>query len=270
MDIFKLYRHFWNYAFSNPERIKPNDIAIYSFAIEHCNRLGWKEKFGFPTTMAMEAVGIKSYSVYKRHFDNLVELDFFNVVEYSKNQYSSNIIALKENDKAPDKAHDKALDKAMIKHTPKQSESTVQSIDSIIIQINNKQYTNIQLNKLNKVLELYLSDDNKISQDDIDEIYNAYPTKCPVKNSSTGKSKKTNQEKIKSLLIKDYTKDELKSIILRYVDLCVKDKVYMKNFGTFLNNIPDYSDDELSGDAIEAPSEEELEKQRIFKGFEIV
>ena len=138
MDIFQLYRDFWDYTFNNPDKIKPNDIAIYSFAIEHCNRLGWKKKFGFPTTMAMEATGIKSYSVYKKHFDNLIDCGFFEIIEFSKNQYSSNIIALKENYKANDKAQYKALDKALIKHGTKQSESTVQSIDSITKQRNNR------------------------------------------------------------------------------------------------------------------------------------
>jgi len=137
MNIFDLNRYFWNFAFNNPEKIKPNHCAIYYFSLEHCNRLGWKKKFGFPTSMVLEATGIKSYSVFKKAFDELVEFGFFEVIEYSKNQYSSNIIALKENCKALDKA----LDKALIKHYTKQSESTIQSIDSI-----NKQETNIPIN----------------------------------------------------------------------------------------------------------------------------
>ena len=48
MDIFKLYRYFWDFAFSNPELIRANYCAVFSFSIEHCYRLGWKEKFGFP------------------------------------------------------------------------------------------------------------------------------------------------------------------------------------------------------------------------------
>lgn len=50
------------------------------------------------------------------------------MIEKSKNQYSSNIIALSFFNKAPDKAPNNALDKALIKHTTKQGEST----DSII------------------------------------------------------------------------------------------------------------------------------------------
>lgn len=139
MDIYKLYRDFWDYSFNNPEKIKPTHVAIYSFAIEHCNRLGWKPKFGFPTSMAMEATGIKSYSVFKKHFDDLVSYGFINLITASKNQYSSNVIALKENYKA----HDKALDKALIKHTSKQVQSTDQSTDQSIDSIN-KQVYNIQ------------------------------------------------------------------------------------------------------------------------------
>jgi len=142
MNSYELSRGFIDFAFSNPEKIKPNHYAVYFFAIEHCNRLGWKDKFGFPTSMVLDATGIKSYSVYKKTFDDLVEFGFFKVIEYSKNQYSSNIIALKENIKAPKKA----LDKALLKHASKQLESTGQSThqstDSINKQINKEQVNN--------------------------------------------------------------------------------------------------------------------------------
>lgn len=127
MNGYDLSRSFWNFAFENPEKIKPTHISIYFFAIEHCNRLGWKEKFGFPTSMVLEGIGIKSYSVYKKAFDELVSFGFIEVVEYSKNQFSSNIIALKEYCKANYKAPTKALDKALIKHASKHLQSTYQS-----------------------------------------------------------------------------------------------------------------------------------------------
>ena len=152
-DIYSLNRAFWDFAFENTGKIKPNHIAVYQFSIEHCNRLGWKKQFGFPTSMVLDATGIKSYSVYKSTFDDLVNYGFFKVIEYSKNQYSSNIIALvenyKANSKANSKANDKALDKAFTKHMSKQHtkqcESTQESIDSIDKQIYNN--TNLQNNK---------------------------------------------------------------------------------------------------------------------------
>jgi len=141
MDIFKLYRFFWDFCFNNPEKIKPTHIAIFSFAVEHCNRLGWKQKFGFPTSMVMEATGIKSYSVYKKHFDDLSDFGLITVIELSKNQFSSNVIALKENNKA----NTKALDKAFVTHASKQVKSTDQSTVSI-----NKQDTIIPINQITK------------------------------------------------------------------------------------------------------------------------
>ena len=168
MDIYNLSRNFWNFAFDNPDKIKPNHSALYFFAIEHCNRLGWKEKFGLPTTMVMEAIGIKSYNTYINTFNELVDFGLFVLHERSKNQYSSNIIELSKFDKA----NDKALDKALIKHATKQRESTQQSIDSIDIQYTNKQnnqltniiYTasqSIELFKINGLSGNYLS---KMSQ----------------------------------------------------------------------------------------------------------
>ena len=150
---YKLSRAFWDFSFENPHKIKPNHSAIFFFAIEHCNRLGWKQIFGFPTSMVLESIGMKSYNSYKKYFDDLVEWGFIKVHEYSKNQYSSNIIELSLNDKA----HDKALDKALIKHNTKQELKQSESTGSI-----NKQYNKEQLN--NKQLTQDEMNKQKISQ----------------------------------------------------------------------------------------------------------
>lgn len=140
MNTFDLSRNWFNFCFDNPEKIKPNHTAVYFFAIEHCNRLGWKEKFGFPTTMVMEAIGIKSYNTYINTLHDIVEFGFIDMIEKSRNQYSANIIALSKFDKALNKA----LDKALIKHGTKHCRSTEQSIVSI-----NKQETKEQETKNN-------------------------------------------------------------------------------------------------------------------------
>jgi hypothetical protein len=158
MDIFKLNRNFWDFAFANPDKIKPNHCSVYYFAIEHCNRLGWKTKFGFPTSMVMEATGIKSYSVYKKTFDELCEFGLFEIIQLSKNQYSSNIIALKENYKA----NNKALDKALTKHTTKQYKSTSESISSIDIQVYNN--TNLQETKKQRFEDFWNLYDKKVER----------------------------------------------------------------------------------------------------------
>ena len=140
MNSYELSRSWFDYTFANPEKIKPLHTAIYFFAIEHCNRLGWKDKFGFPSQMVMEAVGVKNWRTYSSALNDLVEFGFIKMIEISKNQYSSNIIAIVKNTEASTKATTKALDKALSKHSTKHSQSTV-SID--------KQYNNITKNNIN-------------------------------------------------------------------------------------------------------------------------
>ena len=91
---YELSRRWFDFCFENPEKISPNHSAIYFFAIEHCNRLGWKEKFGFPTQMTMDAIGIKKHQTYIRYFTDLIEWGFIKLIQKSTNQYSSNIISL--------------------------------------------------------------------------------------------------------------------------------------------------------------------------------
>lgn len=163
MNSYELSRKWFDWTFENPERINPNHTALYFFIIEHCNRLGWKEKFGLPTTMAKEAIGIRSYNTYINTLNDLVNFGFIKLIEKSKNQYSSNIIALSNFDKAPDKA----LDKALIKHTTKQRES----IDSI-----NKQETknNKQIPELSEFLAFAIQECSNINQEDVKHKYKSW------------------------------------------------------------------------------------------------
>jgi len=205
---YKLSRDFWDYAFENTGKIKPIHVSIYFFAIEHCNRLGWKKDFGLPTSMVLEAITVKSYSVYKSAFDDLVTFGFFEVVQYSKNQYSSNIIALKENckanSKANEKANSKALDKAMSKHIAKQCQSTV-SID--------KQLTLEPIN--NKTLKLYYS---------FEEFWEAYGKKVDYKKA-----------KQKYLLLTTPEKIEIFKTLADYIK-STPDIKFRKHASTYINN----------------------------------
>jgi hypothetical protein len=128
MNGYELSRAWFDFSFENPEKIKPIQSAIYFFAIEHCNRLGWKENFGLPSQMVMEAIGVKNWKTYSAALKELVEIGFIKMIEVSKNQFSSNIVALVNFTKATTEAQPKALDKALSKHSTKQRQSTV-SID---------------------------------------------------------------------------------------------------------------------------------------------
>jgi hypothetical protein len=175
MTGYDLSRNFWNWAFENPEKIKPVHSALYFFCIEHCNRLGWKDKFGLPSQMAMEAIGVKNWRTYSAGLNDLVEYGFIKFIQKSKNQYSSNIIAIVKNTKAPTKA----LDKALQKHSTKHSQSTVSidkqetknkeqrtSVDWFIPFLNNiadRKFKTYDKNKLIKRLELFTREEIELA-----------------------------------------------------------------------------------------------------------
>lgn len=208
MDVFNLSRNWFEFCFNNPERIKPSHSAVYFFAIEHCNRLGWKDKFGFPSQMVMEAVGIKNWRTYSGVLKDLVDFGFIKMIEVSKNQYSSNIIAIVKNTKATTKA----LDKALQKHDTKQRQGTV-SIDL--------QETKLQETKLHSVLSF-------------DEFWEMYDKKVEM-----GKCKKKYEK------LSEENRSKIKEHLPKY-KIAQPEKQYRKNPYTYLNN-QSWNDELISG-----------------------
>lgn len=233
INHYILSRTFFDFAFENPEKIRPNHIALYFFAIEHCNRLGWKSKFGLPSSMTMEAIGIKSYNTYINTLNDLISFGFITLIEKSKNQYSSNIIALSKFNKANDNALNNALITHSTKHLQRTVQSTVQStgkstgtIDKQITN-NNKQITIDNTNWIDlldenwrKILDEWFEYRNsikkkinnpkktyshllKISNNDFNtakqiidiSIANSYIGLFPLKNNEYGKQITTNQSR---------------------------------------------------------------------------
>lgn len=129
LNIYDLMKSWFDFCFENPEMINPNHSALYFFILSHSNRLGWKPKIGLPSTMAKEAIGMKSYKTYISTLNDLVEFGFVEMLERSRNQYSSNIVAIVNFTKASTKA----LTKASSKHVSKLDQSIGESNDSIII-----------------------------------------------------------------------------------------------------------------------------------------
>lgn len=87
------------------------------------------------------------------------------------------------------------------------------------------------LAKLNNV-----KDDSTAEDDFIERMYAMYPSKCPKRGTSLGKSRK-DKERIRKLL-KAYSMDEIESVFKREIEEKY-DKHYMQNLSTFLNNFPD-------------------------------
>lgn len=171
LNGYDLSRDWFDFCYENTELVNPNHTALYFFCIDHCNRLGWKEKFGLPMQVAMEAIGIKNYKTYSKAFTDLVEWGFISVIQKSKNQYSANIIALVKNTKASTKA----LSKASLWHSQKHSQKQVHGIVGIDKQDNKETIEPIkQLNNLSD--EKIESEKNWKNDFDVyrEELRNAY------------------------------------------------------------------------------------------------
>ncbi len=116
LNGYKLSRQYWDFAFENPQKVSASHAGFYFWLIDLNNRLGWKEFFGLPTVHTMEALGISSYNTFRKILTDFEKWGFIRFIERSKNQFTSNIIALSYFDKALDKALDKAMTKHVTKH----------------------------------------------------------------------------------------------------------------------------------------------------------
>ena len=214
-NSYELSRNWFDWCFENPEKIKTNHTAMYFFIIEHCNRLGWKEKFGLPMEMTKDALGISNYRTYANTFNDLVDWGFIKVIEKSKNQYSANIIAIVKNTKA----NTKALSKATQKHSQKQSNSTV-CIDKPINYITNKPINNIP--EFTEFLNYALEKKPKVSQTDLKLKYDSWITN----DWKNGYDKKITNWKTALLNTLPYIKEGLNS------DLSITEREeFMRNAG---------------------------------------
>lgn len=68
-------------------------------------------------------------------------------------------------------------------------------------------------------------------------IYQSYPTRCSIRNSSTGKNSSDKKKLID--LIKTHDYDYVDRAISFYVKDCKKSETMLKNFSTLLNNLPE-------------------------------
>lgn len=106
-----------------------------------------------------------------------------------------------------------------------------------ISQIN---YSIEDIDKNGKEKEIDKSISSKKSDDDafVDHIYDMYPTKCPCREKSLGKSIK--DKKLIKRLLSVYSKEEIEAVVKKEIEEKYG-KSYMRNFSTFLNNFPDPS-----------------------------
>ncbi len=179
MFMDELIKDWFEWCRENRDKNTPTLTALYSWILYKSSDLGCLEKFGLPSSEAMHHIGISSYNTYIKHLQLLNNEDFIKIVTRSKNQYSSNVIALSNFDKASTKQ----VQSTSIADT-KQVQSTVVSSDKA------SEYNSSSSNSNNNILyrsfdHLQLTNDdfNKLikegfTKDEIDDILDsieAYP-----------------------------------------------------------------------------------------------
>ena len=107
-----------------------------------------------------------------------------------------------------------------------------------------------------------------VSEEDefVERMYSLYPSRCPKRATSLGKTKK-DKERIRKLL-KYYSMDEIERVFKHEIEEKYE-KQYMQNFSTFLNNFPDPNalECETLFSNVETPSEESRCNNLIINGI---
>lgn len=89
----------------------------------------------------------------------------------------------------------------------------------------------------------------QVDDEEVDAIYALYPAKCPRRNRSLGKCAK-NKAQIE-ILIRKHGYEDVYRRVKRYVEDATREEVFFKNFGTLLNNLPEYEDDNKPKEKLE-------------------
>ena len=117
----------------------------------------------------------------------------------------------------------------------------------------------------NKEIEDKSSTKKKKEYDEfVERMYALYPTKCPIRGATLGKSYK-DKERIQKLL-RQYTEDEIESVFKNEIEEKYG-KHYMQNFSTFLNNFPDPNCSQLVFETQQVSSD--VDEVMLRKGFVI-
>lgn len=108
--IFDYIRKYWDWANENPEKSCPSTAGLYFYLLNVANHLNWKPSFSITSTQVCHFLNVR-YNTYKKYFDILVEAELILIVKESRNQFSANIIALSNFDKARVKASENLEEK---------------------------------------------------------------------------------------------------------------------------------------------------------------
>lgn len=93
------------------------------------------------------------------------------------------------------------------------------------------------VDSLNALMKVNKCKPDVLEEDEfVERMYSLYPSRCPKRNASLGKTKK-DKDRIRKLL-KCYSMEEIERVFKHEIEEKYE-KQYMQNFSTFLNNFPD-------------------------------
>ena len=95
MNGYDLSRAFFDWASKNPEKNKPAVGVLFFWIIEKANRQHWENKIILPSSEGIHMIGVRSYPTFIKALEILEKCGFISFLERSKNQFTTNIIALK-------------------------------------------------------------------------------------------------------------------------------------------------------------------------------
>lgn len=93
------------------------------------------------------------------------------------------------------------------------------------------------MHSLHALMEINKCKPDVLEEDEfVERMYSLYPSRCPKRATSLGKTKK-DKDRIRKLL-KCYSMEEIERVFKHEIEEKYE-KQYMQNFSTFLNNFPD-------------------------------
>jgi hypothetical protein len=171
LNGYMLTELWFNFSFENTEKVTGNHGNMWQYIVFLNNKLNWVENFGLPRQYVMGIIGIKNHKTYSKVLNDLVEWGFVEVIQESKNQYSSTIISIK-NSYAMVK-NTTALYKQVLQHLPEHLPQ--HCIDKELLNV----LTNKRINDENAGLSSNLN--TKLSSSDLptlwEELKSSYPKK---------------------------------------------------------------------------------------------
>jgi hypothetical protein len=112
MNGYQLTDAWFEFRFQHPDKVSHSHTELYFYLVYHWNKLSQKEKFGLPSSVTMEATGIRNYKTYRKCIKDLAEFGFIRLVSEAINQHQAMVVAWGKNTKADTEALTEALTKA--------------------------------------------------------------------------------------------------------------------------------------------------------------